>query len=250
MDNRTEELIESYFSGSLNTEESRELQSIMDTDPAAAAEFEWQKKLAREISKLSLRESIQNTDWREASKPPFQKVVMWKKIAAIAASIAVILIAWFVMPQLGAPSSESIVAESFEHYPNKMKFKSMGGSEEIVSQEVIDAFSAYDGKDYTTAISKLESVVNQNPDRLDYQFYLGVAETGNKDYQRAVNTLSPVAQSANSAYNTVAKYYLGVAYAGLKDRENARKYLKAYLDATDGVSFRKQAQKLLDKGGY
>ena len=245
MDYRTEQLIESYFANTISEAERLELKTTLAADATAAAEFAWQQQLAQKVSKRSLAKGIQNETWREATKPPFRQVTMWRTTLAAAAAIALLLAAYLFIPGLKGGNSETLTAESFEHFPNKMKFKNLGGTEEVVSPDVLEAFAAYDQKNYALAATKLTAVVDANPTRTDYRFYLGVAFIGAKKYPETINALIPVAQDSNSSYSTSAHYYLGVAYAGIKDVPQAQKYLQAYIDAKDGITYHKQAKKLL-----
>jgi tetratricopeptide (TPR) repeat protein len=244
MNYSTEQLIESYFAGTLSEAERLQLKQVLADDPKAADEFAWQQQLAQQVSKLSLSKSIQNETWREAAKPPFRKVNMWRTFMAAAAAIALLAVAYFFIPGLGGAKSETIVSDYFEHFPNKMKFKNLGGSEEVISPDILDAFAAYDSKDYVKAAQKMTAVVNANPTRPEFRFYLGVTFVGAQKYADAINVLTPVAMDATSPYRSPARYYLGVAYAGIKDVAQAKKYLQEYIDDEDGVTYRSKAKKL------
>lgn len=245
MEDRTEHLIESYFAGSLDKAESQELKAILASNPKAAEEFEWQKRLALQVSKLSLSKSIQNDQWREAVKPPTRKVSMWPYAFSAAAVITLLFAAYYFMPNLVGSSTEQLVAESFEHFPNKMRFKNLGGSEASATPELLEAFAEYDKKNYEMASIKLSAVVAADPGRLDYRFYLGVAQSGTKKYPESIHNLLAVADDTGSIYSTSAHYYLGVAFAAINDLPQAQKHLQLYIDAADGVTYRKQAIRLL-----
>ncbi len=189
MNDRTEQLIELYFANALSEAERLELKTLLNADPTAAAEFAWQQQLARQVTKLPLSKSIQNEAWREAAKPPFRQASMIRTVLAAAAAIALLVVAYLYIPSLSGDAAEGLVAESFEHFPNKMKFKNLGAVEENVSPEVLEAFAAYDLKKYDLAATKLTAVVNANPDRLDYRFYLGVASVGAKKYPASIDAL-------------------------------------------------------------
>jgi len=245
MNHRTEQLIESYFANALTAVEQVELKAILAENPKAAAEFAWQQGLAQQVSKLSLAKGIKNEHWRDAAKPPFRTVSMYKKALAAAAAIALLIVAYVFIPDPDAGSPQEILAQSIEHFPNKMKFKNLGEGAETVSPDVLDAFAEYDQKNYLKASQKLTDVVNANPTRMDYRFYLGMSFLGQKKYADTINMLMAVAQDKTSAYSTPARYFLGVCYAGINDVAQARKYLQEYIDADDGVTYKKQAMRLL-----
>jgi len=244
---RTEHLIESFFAHELSETEVQELHGLLAKDPDAAAEFEWQKRLAGPVRQLSLAGSIQNATWREAVRPPFRQVTMWRQIRAIAAAIAVIAIAvWFVLPM---NSLDRTVDKNFAYYPNKTPYNSRGGATdggEQAPQAVYDAFKLYDDAKHKQAAEALGNIAAAFPDKLEYRFYQGVALLADEQYPAAAAALQPVADS-NDSYKTASLYYLGLAYAGAGDKEQARKALQAYL-GSDGevLTYREQAQNVLD----
>ena len=246
MNTRTEHLIELFFANDLSETETLELRTTLANDPSAAAEFQWHQQLAGRIGTLSLAGSIQNTAWKEAAKPPFREVTMWRKMLAAAAAIAVLVVAWIV---LSPAKMESVVAGNYVHYPNKMPFRSLGGPADPadqVPQAVLEAFRLYDAADQPGEAAKaLSGIVATYPDRLDYRFYQGVALIGDAQYTQAVTALRPVADS-DDAYKTPALYYLGLAYAGSGDANSARTALQQYLGSSDDVlTYREQAEKVL-----
>lgn len=254
MEHRTELLIENYFAGTLTDAEKQELRGLLAADSVAAESFAFRQKLALQAQKgqkLSIGGSIRNKEWRDAAKPPFRSVKMTRILWAAAAVVVLLLVANLFMPSAlsnmaGTSKPQDLVAESFEHFPNKMKFKNLGENPEPVSPDVIEAFSLYDQKKYREASWKLADVCAHNQTRLDYRFYLGVCLMAEHNYAQAINMLVTVAKDPNSSYATPAKYYLGAAYAGINDTNQAKLYLQQYVDAPDGVEFKDHAQKLLD----
>ncbi|MBL7828004.1 MAG: hypothetical protein JNJ57_15345 [Saprospiraceae bacterium] len=246
MKHRTEHLIESYFAGTLTEDEQIELKALLAADKEAAAEFSWQQKLAQDVSKLKLSGSIRNDQWRESTKPPFRTFTLKTYLLAAAAAIALVFTAYhFYSGTEDLPVNS--MAGGFEHYPNKMKFKNLGGNtEEIAGPELLAAFEKYDQKQYDQSAALLTELFNSNPDNDNYRFYLGVSFSGVGNDFQAVNVLLPLTTKANSSYATPACYYVGVGFAHVKDKVQAKKYLKMYLDAPDGVMFKKQAKQLLN----
>jgi tetratricopeptide (TPR) repeat protein len=243
MDYQTEQLIEAYFAGTLSADEQLELKKRLESDAAAAVEFAWQQQFTRQTTRLSLAKGIQNDGLKAAAKPPFRKMNMTRLFMAAAAALALLVCAYLFVPGLSGGSSENIVAESFEHFPNKMKFKNLG--ESFTSPEVLEAFALYDQKKYYDATQKMMDVVNANPGDMELRFYLGVAFAGAQKHAETINCMTSVSKETSSPYSTPALYYMGIAYAGIKDTASAQKYLQQYIDAADGVTFRKKAKALL-----
>ncbi|MFN0036244.1 MAG: tetratricopeptide repeat protein [Saprospiraceae bacterium] len=248
MENRTNLLLESYFANSLSAADAAELKTLAAADPGVAAELGFQRRVAAAVNPLSFAHSIQDTAWREAAQKPFPataiKVTMWPRYAYAAAAAIALLIAAIIFMQ--PPTLQTTVANNTTEYPNTMKFKALGGGDaEAVPQIVISAFSLYDEGNYAEAAKALQPIAVANAQRMDYRFYWGVSLVKTAQYTDAVAALTLVAQSQND-YQVPALYYLGLACAGAGDRDCARQNLEAYIGSQNGVTFKKEAQAVLD----
>lgn len=245
MENRAEYLIESYFANALTAAEASELKALAEADPQVAAELAFQKQVSRSVQSFSLAEGIQDPRFKAATKPTPStiKVTMWPRYAyAAAAAIALIIVGYLYIQE---PGIQSVVADNAKEYPNKMKFRSLGDEAQEVPAAVIQAFSLYDQGMYGEAALALQPIVTANADRMDYRFYWGVSLLMDKQYAAAVSALSPVAQSQDER-RIPALYYLGLACAATGDKACALQNLQAYIDAPEGVTYRKQAQAVKD----
>ncbi len=247
MENRAEHLLESYFSNTLTVEEATELKTLVASTPSVAAELAFQRRVAAGLQSRSLAQGIQHTEWRSAVQKPFSttaiKASLWPRYLYSAAAAIALLIAAILFLQ--PPGLQSVVADNAREYPNKMKFKSLGDEALAVPESVIKAFSFYDQQQFGDAAKALQTLVEANADRLDYRFYWGVSLVKDKQYPAAVDALTPVAQSQDEK-RVPALYYLGLACAGAGNKDCARQNLKAYLDSPEGVTYKKEAQAVLD----
>jgi hypothetical protein len=247
MENRAEQLLESYFANELTVAETAELNSLAAKDPALAAEMAFQKRIAKGVQANSLSGSIQNAAWRTVAENGFPavavKVSMWSRYTYAAAAAIALLIAAVLFFQ--SPSLQTVVADNSTEYSNKMRFKSLGNESEGISAEIMAAFSSYDQGAYSDAAKALQGIVAAHGDRLDYRFYWGVSLVQDKQYAAAVTALNPVAQAQNE-YQVPAMFYLGLACAATKDLVCARQNLQAYVDSPNGVTFRKEAKTVLE----
>ncbi len=247
MENRAEHLLESYFANALTSAEAIELKTLAAADPTVAADLAFQKRVAATVQSRSLADGIQNPAWRMAAQKPFPsaaiKVSMFPKYAyAAAAAIALLICAYiFIMP----PSLQSVVADNTKEYPNKMKFKTMGGEAEAVPETVIKAFELYDNQAYDEAAKALQPIVAANADRMDYRFYWGLSLVLSKQYPAAIPALTPLVQSQDER-RIPALYYMGLACAGVGDEDCARQNLQAFIASPESVSFRKEAEEVLN----
>lgn len=249
MENRSEHLLEAYFAHSLTEAEAAELTSLLQSDQNLAAEMRFRQQIARAVQDQSLLSGIENPDWAKATIPPAGsgagpaiKRQMWSRYMYAAAAVVVVLvIAWLYFP---TDSRADLIASQTAPFPNKMAFKSLGQDAQAVPPEVIQAFKLYDQQNYVAAAPAIENVVSTYPDIVDYRFYWGVSLVQIKQYAQAVNALEPVSQSQND-YQTVSLFYLGLAYAGNKETDKAKATLQSYVNAPDGVTYRKQALHIL-----
>ncbi|MFN0213971.1 MAG: tetratricopeptide repeat protein [Saprospiraceae bacterium] len=242
MENRAEHLLESYFANTLTEAEATELKQLVSADPALATELAFQQRVATAVQSRSFADNIQNMTWRAAAQNNSSGAAMkvfinHRYFYAAAAALALLLVAYlFIMP----PSLQSVVADNSKEYPNKMKFKSLGDESEQVPENVIQAFEFYDNKKYGEASKSLQIIAANNRERMDYRFYWGVSLVKDKQYSEAIAVLSPLVQ-AQGAWKVPALYYLGLACAGYGDKDCARQNLEAYIESSEGVSFRAQA---------
>ncbi|MFN0174894.1 MAG: tetratricopeptide repeat protein [Saprospiraceae bacterium] len=247
MENRAEHLLESYFANALTAAEAIELKTLVSADPTVATDLAFQKRVAATLQSRSLADGIQNPAWKMAAQKPTPsaaiKVSMFPKYAyAAAAAIALLIFAYiFIMP----PSLQSVVADNTKEYPNKMKFKSFGEDAVAVPETVIKAFELYDNQEYSAAAKALQPIVTSNADRMDYRLYWAVSLVKSKQYPAAVTALTPLAQSQDER-RIPALYYLGLACAGVGDKDCARQNLQDFIASPESVSFRKEAEAVLN----
>ncbi|HLP92848.1 MAG TPA: tetratricopeptide repeat protein [Saprospiraceae bacterium] len=250
MENRSEHLLEAYFAHSLTEAEAAELTSLLQSDQDLAAEIRFRQQIVRAVQDKSLRAGIENPDWAKATIPPSGsgagpaiKRQMWSRYMYAAAAVVVVLVfAWFFIP---ASSKADLIASQTASFPNKMTFKSLGKEALTVPPEVIQAFNLYDQQNYSAAAPAIEKIVSTYPDIVDYRFYWGVSLVHIQQYAQAINALEPVSLSQND-YQTVSLYYLGLAYAGNQETDKAKTTLQRYVNAPDGVTYRKQALHILN----
>ena len=245
MENRAEQLLESYFSNSISLTELEELRSLSAADAALADEIAFQERIAASIPTGSLAKGIQDPVWSTAAEwPSFVaiKVSMFPRYAyAAAAALALLVVAYiFLMP----PDLPALVAKNAMEYPNKMKFKSLGDEAQAVPESVIQAFGLYDRKQFREAAAALQPIVANNEDRMDYRFYWGISLVNSQQYAAAVSALTPLVQGTDER-KIPAQYYLGLACAGAGDLSCARQNLQSYVDSPEGVTYREQAKKVL-----
>ena len=251
MENTAEHLLEKYFANLLSPAEQAELQQRLADDPALRQELAWQRNLGVALRSQSLGNGLQNPEWRQAAVPPKpairRRLFLWS-VAAAASVVALVAAVWFF--SLPKNTVENTVATNLSHYPNRMDFRSLGGSEagqEAPPDDVRSAFELYDDStNYHRSAEALGAVVQRYPDRLAYRFYYGCALLQDKQYAPAIYQLQPVAGASDNAFQAAALYHLGLAYAGAGKYAQARTTLQAFLQAPSTLKkYRTPAENVL-----
>lgn len=240
MDNRTETLLELYFSNDLSEKEAVELRTLIENDPEAAVEWKWQQQIAQASRQLRLTAPVQRV-------APAPVVPMWRSFAKLAAAVVVLIAAVTMIDRIwNKPSVSEAVVANFEPYPNDLVSNSRDiNVDEQPSAEMRRAFELYDDPaQYPAAAEALGMLAARYPDRPEYSLYQGVALLGAHDYPSAITALEKAAAS-NTKYHTPALYYLGLAQSGAEQYPAARQSFERYLADKNGVPFRKKAEKML-----
>lgn len=110
MDTRTEQLIESWFANMLSEAEAAELRQRLANDPDAAAEFAWQQSLAQAVRSGGLGNDPLHIKLHELERRfRFRRVIF--QIAAVAAAIAALIVAiWLINPPGPQHNEDQIAA--------------------------------------------------------------------------------------------------------------------------------------------
>ncbi len=241
MDNRTETLLELYYSNELSQSEAVELRQLLNTDAEAAAEWKWQQQIAKATQQMRLIEPA-------AAKKQPRRIMMWSSLAAAAALAAWAVATYFIpQPQTTVPMSvPEAVAANFEHYNNRMPFRALDPTvAKEVPAEVLHAFQLYDDPlQYAAAAEALGNVAAKYPKYPEARFYQGVALLGIQNYPAAIDALQK-ATNLDGTYRVPALYYLGLAQSGAGRYPQARQSFESYLKENTGRSYRTQANEML-----
>lgn len=122
-----------------------------------------------------------------------------------------------------------------------MQSEVVRGMEENVSYE--DAVKAFNNKMYTDARNMLISLTKEEPDQIQYQYYLALTYVGEKQWQESVLALTPIA-TGQSIFANEAKYYLALAYFETNEKNKALTLLQ---EIPQSGKLGEKAQKLEEK---
>ncbi len=232
-------LIEAYNEGILTTAEQATFDKLMKENSQFRAEADAYQQLYTGLGALHL-EDLQNemnaweTEAKAAPKTKETKIVSispFRKYMSMAAAIAMLLCVPMVYQSM-QPS------DPFEqHFNASMAYAihtaSVRDSKGMTSSEQIkkEAFSAYQNKDYKTAIVVLEAFVSDPEEKKakgDSQSYLilGISQMVEGLYTDAIPNLEVVIQNKDVSYRQEAEWMWALAQYKSGNSKEAKKMLQ------------------------
>lgn len=253
MNNRTEQLLDLYFSQAISADDEAELRQLLANDPSRAQEVSWQIQLTQRADLAGkhhpLKDRLRQEEQRLQSQP--KSGGRFRLLYRSAAAILLLGVAtWFFLDRI-IPATpidpEAVAIQNFEHFPNRIAIPVAGAvADDSIPLSVRDALRIYDRHNYQQAASALQTIVQQYPGEISYQFYYGVSLVGCKQFKEAIPPLELTSKQDN-IYQTPALFYLALANIGASRFPQARQALKSYLDdTTNGIPYRAKAITLLE----
>ena len=263
------ELIDKYQRGSANEVEKREVQNRLLGDSNFRKLFDDMEVMPEGIRRSGARSSLKeklakldaaledeeesnnavqrdvdigNTD--EKSQP--KVIILWFQkpvFRAIAASVVMLVVAWFAFGPMNSVSYQELLAQYFEPYANTNP-KTRG--EVVESKDIAtEAFTVYDQENYLASIPLFEQAVKESGDYLMNTFYLGNAYLAAGDGESAITAFSTVVE-AGKGLAGVAEWYLALSYLQADKVEKAIATLKDVSDHGE-TFYAEKANKLLNE---
>ena len=228
MNNTTDDrTIQRYLDGDLPPEERREFESLLATDTELQREVKEYERLQKAVLFQKRRiawDKIQQLESQSAdntiSIERKTKKTNWLPWM-VAASIFFLLVAGLSIWNQRTFTPQELVVQNFSPYPNTF-VKEVRGEKGSLK---LEAFKAYDRKDYEQAISYFEQYVNDSTDAVS-TFFLGNAYLATNNYKEAITTFRTYLMKYE-AFSEEAHWYLVLAYIGANQIEQANEFLNA-----------------------
>lgn len=236
------QLIDQYLLGQLTAEDRKTFDERM-TDP------EFEKELAIETDLMpvfkvagrsDIKAALQQLEAKKSNstqKRPPAKVRSLRTYLAVAASVAVLIIAFFFWPT--STSSDQLAASFLEPYPNVVVPIVKGAPSEGQKQE---AYYAYETGDFERAIQKLDAL----PKTDTSLFYLGISYLMIGDGANANLNLSEVLKYEGGRFEQEAQWYATLSNLQQSKLEPAKEILNT-ITQQEGHPYQKKAEELLQK---
>ncbi|MFD1315070.1 tetratricopeptide repeat protein [Namhaeicola litoreus] len=246
MNPEQEELIEKYFSNSLNNEETLLFEKLLQNDYDFKEEFLFQKDLKKALERQQRAEI--KAGLQELEKSYSKKRVIPLKKWLLAASIALLFgLGYTFYHNYKTQQPDYLFTSNFEPYRNVVKPIERGATSEDIETK---AFSAYENKAYYKAINLFNSI--QPKDQEYVQFYKAMSYLSLHKNEEAIELLLPLATRPDKAdalfkWNAKANWYLALAYLGDDQIEKAISQFLVVVSNPDCVYKKEEAKAILAK---
>ncbi len=242
MNEKDYNLIEDFLNGDLDTEATKGFRERLRNDPQLNEAYEVRKSmdiflkgkkgkeaLKHQLSELNKKHAAQGTTLKKSRTIPLRRRAWLMAAAAVALLIIYIGINKFITP-------ESLY-DQYAEVP-EMKLTQMGAGSTLDQAE--KAFN--DGK-YPEAFELLNNHLEESPENVHAQYYLGLAAIESGNYAEAIEVFSNL-DAGTSSYQSIANWWLAMTYLKKEDFTQCEEALK---QIPEGTPFHSQASKLLKK---
>lgn len=242
--NNTEK-IDRYLRGDLPETEKSAFESQLAQDNELAAELAVQKDLEQFLRKQDRREALKS-QLGNIGKDFFQEVPTQEKgrivslqrrpalrwAIGLAAAIALLLVARLVFFQ------PSLYEQYGQHPPLAMIEKSNEAQDKLAAME-----AAFNQKNYAEALPLLQAYVQEKPEDLQAELYLGISLLETGQYPTARSIFSKINKS-ESSFVDYGQWYLALSYLKEGNQAECRKILQ---EVPVESEFAQKAQDLLKR---
>ena len=228
--------IQDYIEGILESEELGDFERQLASDSELRNLVSLQREVHEILNKrvhskeIELRNTLVDAERRQRFGKA-RNLFDFKKLASVAVAVCVLIAAALFFFQ---PSS------SLYDLPI-MTSEIVRGAEFDAQYEA--AVKSFNAREFEQTISLLTPLVKDKPDVLQYQYYLGLAHLGQKDWKNAIDILEPIS-AGQSVFVDESKYYLAICYMENGDKEKAVNLLN---EIPKSGSLGDKVQKILKK---
>ena len=231
------EEIDKYLKNKFTPEEKAIFEKKVKEDPKLAEEVKIQQFEEASLNWLvekDLREQVkQYRQEAQAEDAPEQKVKVRKlnvqRLLAIAATIALVIIAFFWLNQPKETGYPELAQLYIEKYPPALSNSTKSSGSTIDNQLIsyAEIIETQQRDDLEELLLDLKALEISNPELEDIPYYLGLAHFLRSDYPEAINYLEPYLQQIAKQGDSFkrsgeARFYLTMALLSNQQEEEAQ----------------------------
>ena len=235
-DQETQELIDNYLSGNLNSHELDAFNERLKSDPEFRVLVNDQKVITKSVEEYNLRNLLDDFH-DEISEEP-EKKWLTPGLLALAASVLLLIgvSTWSIL--YTGNSAQKVFAENFRPDPGLPT--TMG---RVSQYEFYYGMVSYKRKEYSEAISRWEPLYAADPKNDTLIYFLGVANLANGNASQAENYLRLANQQTESVFYDEIDYYLALTYLK-KDKIQEAKDILSKSTSPAGIKLLKEIKNL------
>lgn len=192
-----------------------------------AGKNQLKKKLAKVQAGLEEKGFFDTQAEKKPPPIPATKVasIFNRRNLAIAASLLILVIAYFSFPTASSINIDEAFANHFpyedkisESIKDEISEIGYANNEKALQAQLLAALTAYNQQKYDEAIPLFNQVLSQQPDHLYAQLYLGQSQLNLKNWIKAIQILQPLGENKNFPLRAAALW--GTSYSLLKQQKN------------------------------
>ena len=219
------DLIDQYLKGTLNTKDQTSFDQMIKK-PEFKAELEFRTQLAeasRNIGRAELKNRFATLEEHKSEKveAPISTFIVYRRYIAIAASLAILACAIFLLkPSSAVSSNDALYAANYPVMLNKITNNTRGEASE---DSLSIAMTNFDRGDYDEALPIFDAFLGRKP---QLKMYLGVIDYENGDYQKALEYWTEISEDEQHIFRNEALWYSAHANYHLGNTEDSIEILK------------------------
>lgn len=200
------DLIEQYLNNELSAGERQDLEEKISGDDSLAAEFE-RRQLAHQMLDFMVAENLRN-QLRSLEAEDTRVIPMATRkrslyVLAVAASVVILIGAFFFIPTGGSLSNQQLALNFYEAPAFTMRGTDAGN----ISLQVAQGMEALNLGEYSQAVELLQNVPADNEYYVMARYYLGHAHFLNKNYPAAESDFNQVMNANDMRFQQAAEWY-------------------------------------------
>ena len=174
-------------------------------------------------------------------EPPVKVVPFWKKSLAIAASFLLLIVGSFFL-YANLKYKDTQLAMQFFEPPNFSDDRSIAIAETILNK----ATTAYNQKDFSTAITLSQQITPEQSNYPSAQYLLAHSYFQNHNWAKAIPVFSDLIQSNDERYLEASQWYLALTYLESGEQTKALELLNQ-ISSQNTHGYKNDAVKLKNK---
>jgi tetratricopeptide (TPR) repeat protein len=238
-------LVENYLDGSLDEVQQKKFEAELQVNQTLAMEFRLEKDLERILTKEEMMDfrvkCITAQEEFNAGRLKSTRVLQLARkywYAAAAFILVLVVVGGLFLLQPGGYSNEKLF---------KMYYKTGEiGISRSGNADLIQALLKYHDKDYQSAITLFDEILDKDPNNFAIRYYDGISSIEVKDYNKAIKMFQGIIDNGENLYIEYAQWYLGLTYLVNGQTNDASKIFREIADNPNHVH-QKDAQSILQK---